>query len=164
MSTIVHDMNMEYYGRNLLATSDVVSTRVTGVLPRYDITGFTHETLRTIFVDISTFCINDVTYCVHRDVYGAGYFEDWHMDDAIKTNLDHRDDDSVTPRQVPIFSMFIFEDTDGFEFEGGSIEFMDGTVVEPIPGTYIMFDSREVYRENRVTLGEQNRLFIRFYE
>jgi len=86
------------------------------------------------------------------------------MDDAIKTNLDHRDDDSVTPRQVPIFSMFIFEDTDGFEFEGGSIEFMDGTVVEPIPGTYIMFDSREVYRENRVTLGEQNRLFIRFYE
>jgi len=153
--------NIEEYGRALLEEHDVVSKRVFDIAPSYLV--FTTDTLRNIIRQISHFCIDDVTYYVERRVHGAGDFIDWSLDEAILANLECDDQKSESPRDAPVFTMIMFESNYGTDFEGGTIEFIDGTVVEPIAGKYVLFDSREVYRMNTITVGEQKSLFVRFY-
>ena len=68
----------------------------------------------------------------------------------------------VYREQKPTYTLMVYESSYGTDFDGGTLEFVDGTIIEPKRGMYILFDSREVHRLNEIISGERNSILIKF--
>ena len=49
------------------------------------------------------------------------------------------------------------------DFQGGQLEFIDGTIIKPIKGDIIIFDSREIHRVNPLKSGIRNCIVMKLY-
>jgi len=145
---------IELRGKKILEEHDLSSKRIIGEIENYD--GFSNNLLSKIINTIPHFCLHDVTYYLKRITREKGFYMDWSVDDAIITNL--------SIHQPPIYSLVVYESNYGNDFHGGTLEFVDGTIIEPKRGMYVLFDSREVNRVNEITDGVMDIILITFYK
>ena len=145
---------IELRGKKILEEHDLSSKRNIGEIENYD--GFTSNLLSKIINTIPHFCLNDVTYYLKRITCEKGFYMDWSVDDSIITN--------VSRHQPPIYNLVVYESNYGNDFDGGTLEFVDGTIIEPKRGMYVLFDSREVNRVNEITGGVMDIILITFYK
>jgi hypothetical protein len=145
---------IELHGKKILEEYSLSSKRIIGEIENYD--GFSNNLLSNIINTIPHFCLNDVTYYLKRITGEKGFYVDWSVDDSIITN--------VSRHQPSIYSLVVYESNYGNDFDGGTLEFVDGTIIEPKRGMYVLFDSREVNRVNEVTDGVMDIILITFYK
>lgn len=145
---------IEIHGKKILEEYSLSSKRIIGEIENYD--GFSNNLLSKIINTIPHFCLDDVTYYLKRITREKGFYIDWCVDESIITN--------VSRHQPPIYSLVIYESNYGNDFDGGTLEFVDGTIIEPKRGMYVLFDSREVNRVNEVTDGVMDIILITFYK
>ena len=59
--------------------------------------------------------------------------------------------------------MIIYETEYDKDFTGGELIFADDFVVIPKRGLYVLFDSCEVHKVNKVKTGIRNHVLVKFY-
>ena len=159
---------LEEYGKKIIVAHDLVKKRFVGKVKNYD--KFTPQVLINIISGFSFFCLDDVTYYIKNMCHNTESFIDWKCDDATIMNIfrdskDLTNDNKMTyTEQSPFYTLIIYENDSGPDFEGGLLEFADNTMVIPEKGKYIIFDSRDVYRTNNVLCGMSKFILINFYK
>ena len=163
---------IEVHGKKVLKEHELSSKRIIGEIENYD--GFSHNLLSKIISTIPHFCLNDVTYYLKKRSHKDGFSMKWHVDDAIIMNVPKENPYPDMPisdkkmlvyrEQKPTYTLMVYQSSYGTDFDGGTLEFVDGTIIEPKRGMYILFDSREVHRLNEIISGERNSILIKFYK
>ena len=164
------------YGKELLKKDNtLVLKRRTGMLPDYDT--FKIEHLKNIVSECNLFNFDDLTYSIHSKEYIKNDFMKWHIDDALLLNrknlnnfkniidINCKNKHMVYKYEtlIPLYSLLIYENDYGKDFNGGELEFADGFTYKPTRGSYIMFDSSEVHRVLPIKSGTRFSKLIKFY-
>jgi len=164
------------YGKELLKKDNtLVLKRITGMLPDYYT--FNIEHLKNIVSECNLFNFDDITYSINSKEYIKNDFMKWHIDDALLLNrknlnnykniidINYKNKDMIYKyeNQKPIYSLLIYENDYGKDFNGGELEFADGFTYKPKRGSYIMFDSSEVHRVLPIKSGTRFSKLIKFY-
>jgi hypothetical protein len=162
---------IELHGKKILEEHDLSSKRIIGEIENYD--GFYNNLLSKIINTIPHFCLHDVTYYLKKRSHKGGFSMKWHVDDDIVMNVPNENlypDIAITDTEMLVYrdqkstyTLLLYESSYGEDFHGGTLEFVDGTIIEPKRGMYVLFDSREVYRVNKITGGDMNIILITFY-
>ena len=101
----------------------------------------------------------------------------WHIDDytllknisenqqQLKNNLlkISQNENLYTPTSAPKYSVIYYHSNYDHDFKGGTLEFVDGTIIKPEKGLVIYFDSREVHRLNVIEEGIRKITLLKFY-
>jgi hypothetical protein len=162
---------IEIHGKKVLEEENLTSKRIIGTFPNY--TEFSPSVLIEIINQIPHFCINDTTYYLKTRTHTTGFSMNWHIDDANIMNIPKDNMYSelaisdkkmlVYQEHKPLYTLMLYENNHGEDFTGGTLEFIDGTIIEPKKGKYVLFDSREVRRLNEIGSGERKSILINFY-
>ena len=161
-------IELQEYGKKIIVDHDLVKKRFVGKVEKYD--KFTPQVLINIISEFSYFSLDDVTYYIKNIYHDTDSFIDWKCDNARIMNIfrDSKDlinEDKITyTEQSPFYTLIIYENDSGPDFEGGLLEFADNTMIIPEKGKYIIFDSRDVYRTNNVRCGMSKFILINFYK
>jgi hypothetical protein len=106
------------------------------------------------------------------------YFMDWHFDNAkiIKNKKDFiknklSDNQTVISDKYtinyylekPVYTLIIYTCDYDKDFIGGTLEFIDGHIIYPKYGLYVLFDSRELHKVNILKKGVRTHFLIKFY-
>jgi hypothetical protein len=178
------------YGMNLLQEHpEIILRRTIGQLPNTINIENTNDIVEWIRVNeimkegnSNSINIKEIKV-VEREV--SNNFElGWHIDDCslIKHSKKFQEDMENNSREyknivgfigekyaiyakneLPKYSVVVYRSTINKDFEGGVFEFADGTRVEPREGMYVVFDSREVHRVQRVMRGNRRNIVVKFY-
>ena len=118
----------------------------------------------------------DYTYKINHRITHSGYNQNWHIDGrrvfelrpgvVCPTNQSILNSDTGINNKskyqihniynpVPIYSILYYSSTWGKDFNGGSIEFINGMVIKPMKNQCIIFDSNLGHHVNLQTSGER---------
>ena len=105
-----------------------------------------------------------------------GDYMKWHCDDAnIITHKSDTVDKYINqikisdkkslfyPNKMPKYSLIIYGSTYGKDFEGGILEFSDGTKIKPERNQCVFFDSREAHYVHKIKSGIRKLILMKFY-
>lgn len=65
--------------------------------------------------------------------------------------------------KVPKYTIIMYLSNYLLDFQGGQLEFIDGTIIKPRKGDIIIFDSREIHRVNLLKSGIRNCIVMKLY-
>ena len=154
------------YGKNLIESTNLKCER------RYGIINIDYESF-----EIED--INSIIDCTDYNIYfmkkenGVGFYMNWHIDDAQivkrKNGLDGQIKISEKHylhynKNKPKYTIIIYGSDYNIDFEGGLLEFADGTLIEPKKNYYILFDSDELHKVHKITKGIRKNILIKLYE
>jgi hypothetical protein len=162
---------LEEYGKKIL-TKEIKNKRTMGYFKNYE--GFNVDIFNKIIIEINLFNLNDVTYFVKKMVDNIDNEMSWHIDDAILMDVTEEEiynnikisenKQLVYHNQIPIYTLIINENNYNDDFTGGELIFVDDYKYIPKQGSYILFDSCEVYKTNKITSGMKKSILIKFYK
>lgn len=107
-----------------------------------------------------------------------GFEMGWHMDDISilrhskkhstdeLTNCFYKLNDKYTlyaRDDLPVYSCVIYCSDYNKDFTGGTFEFADGFIVYPEKNKFVIFDSREVHKVNKIKSGIRENYLIKIY-
>lgn len=117
---------------------------------------------------------NEIVYTIKKN--STGDYMKWHCDDATIISHKNQNIDRFVnqikisekkalfyPNKIPKFSLIIYGSTYGKDFQGGKIEFSDGTVIKPERNLCIFFDSREAHYVHKIKSGNRKLILMKFY-
>lgn len=103
------------------------------------------------------------------------YEMDWHVDDYQLINKNSKEqldgnyqsisnnETLYTPNTAPKYSVIYFHSESNNDFTDGTLEFVDNTIIKPEKGLAVFFDSKEVYKLNKITSGVGIYTLLKFY-
>jgi len=112
----------------------------------------------------------------HR-ITNSGYYQNWHIDgrrifelrpgiqcptSPVISNDKYQIHNIYNP--IPIYSILYYGSTYNKDFNGGSIEFINGKIIKPTKNMCIIFDSNLGHRVNLQTFGERKVSLIMIFE
>lgn len=117
--------------------------------------------------------LKDYDYIIIEKSNSIGFKMKWHLDDAvlITHKKDFMFDNQMKisekkvlhyPNKKPKYSLIIYSSEYNKDFKGGTFEFVDKKIF-PKKNMYILFDSREVHRVNKITYGNRKNYLVKFY-
>ena len=121
---------------------------------------------------------NDVVYSIKTNIKDD--YMKWHCDDALiishKSNLiqnveiNQQNQFKISdkkclyyPNKIPKYSLIIYGSTYNQDFEGGILEFSDGTKIKPEKNLCVFFDSREAHCVHKIKSGKKECILIKFF-
>lgn len=156
------------YGRKLFEEGRMIEQRKIGIFDHYE--SFSLELVKSIIN------VDDYDYQICEKHNETGFSMDWHLDDGVvvkhsksrlPTHGHHIFIDSnktiYYAKRKPIYSVLVYDNTYGVDFTGGELEFCDGTIILPNRGMYVLFNSDELHRVNKIKSGTRNTWLIKFY-
>ena len=66
-------------------------------------------------------------------------------------------------KKKPDYSLIVYDSDYGIDFNGGILEFIDGTKIYPKKNMYVFFNSEELHQVSRITKGVKNFRLYKFY-
>jgi hypothetical protein len=181
---------IEKYGKSILDQNpDIINKRVIGTIseiwneiPSDYSNMIIHTFLENILYKLNFINIDDYNYKIIEKINKSGYSMKWHIDDCqilkhsnkmakFKNTLTNQF--FISSRQsicyndngtIPLYSLIIYDSDYNIDFQGGSLEFVDGLKIYPKRGLYIFFDSREVHRVNKIKSGLRKSILVKFYK
>lgn len=153
------------YGKQLLDSSNNIIK--TGFIENYSEFNIDQIKLQNII----NFDLYDYVIC--KKVNKTGFHMKWHIDDCafIKHSKNNNVNNKISDRisifyknNPPEFSLIIYESKYGFDFTGGEIEFINGKIIKPDYGLYILFNSKIMHRVRKINSGERCCYLIKFYK
>ena len=154
------------YGKNLIESTNLKDERKYGFI-NIDYESFEIQDLNSI-ID----CTNYNIYFMKKE-NSVGFYMNWHIDDAQivkrKNGLDGQIKISEKHylhynKNKPKYTIIIYGSDYNIDFEGGLLEFADGTVIEPKKNYYILFNSDELHKVHKITKGTRKNILIKLYE
>ncbi len=127
-----------------------------------------------LFRDVIDF--DNYEYEIVKKTNTIGFFMNWHLDNALviknkKTDEKNPDKVYISDRHTlhyyikkPIFSLLVYESDYKKDFNGGTLEFIDGEIIKPKKGMYVLFNSNELHKVNKILSGERTNYLIKFYK
>lgn len=154
------------YCKNIFEKENLKSYRKINI-----INDFTIDNLKDIIN------IDEYNYDIIKKENIKGYYMNWHLDNAKVMNHKKNfigktyNQQPISDRHAiyyylkkPDFSLIIYNSTYNKDFTGGTLEFIDGLKIYPDKGLYILFDSREIHKVNKIKSGIRNSYLIKFYK
>ena len=154
------------YGKNLIESTNLKCER------RYGIINIDYESFEIEDINSIIDCTNYNIYFMKKE-NGVGFYMNWHIDDAQivkrKNGLDGQIKISEKHylhynKNKPKYTIIIYGSDYNIDFEGGLLEFADGTLIEPKKNYYILFDSDELHKVHKITKGIRKNILIKLYE
>ena len=151
-------------------TSNILTHRKIGMIDDYESFDI------GLFSDVINF--DEFDYEIIHKTNHAGYYMKWHLDNAkLISHKEAHMDKTVGPSHIqispkhtihyylrrPVFSLIVYESTYGKDFTGGTLEFIDHTIIKPMRGQYVFFNSNELHRVNRMLSGSRSSVLVKFY-
>ena len=170
-----YESYMQIYGKKILFDTNIKNSRKIGIIKNYE--NFNIDILKEILNECNLFDIDDYQYSIKSKQNKTNYEMKWHVDDACitKTNNNEYDKENLNfvsnkqflhfkyPDTKPKYSLIIYETEYNKDFTGGELIFADEFVIIPKRGLYVLFDSREVHKVNKVKTGIRNHVLVKFY-
>ena len=161
---------MEIYGKKIIKEYNLINDRKIVFINKE----FNEENIKDIIKEIvkDTINFNDYFMYIVKKENKEGFFMKWHVDDAqlIKKKVGYKDQIKVSDKyylhynkEVPIYTLIIYESTYNNDFSGGILEFADNIKIKPKKGMYILFNSKEVHRVHKILKGMRINYLIKFY-
>ena len=162
------------YAKIIFYTHELKKERIIGEISNYD------EFYINLFSNIISFDKYD--YEIVKKTNNCEFYMNWHLDNALivknkknTSNISKILSDtsciSISDRHTlyyyarkPVYSLIIYESNYGIDFTGGTLEFIDGVIIKPKRGLYILFNSNEVHRVNKILSGTRVNYLVKFYE
>ena len=156
---------------NAVDTSKDTSSVDTKTLSKY-----LEENIKLEFPDF-----NDYEFeIVYRYNQNNNYNIKWHIDNCVFQkhpikNIELLHDLQIISRdekyvyciwkynKVPKYTIIMYLSNYLLDFQGGQLEFIDGTIIKPTKGDIIIFDSREIHRVNLLKSGIRNCIVMKLY-
>ena len=154
------------YGKNLIESTNLKCER------RYGIINIDYESFEIEDINSIIDCTNYNIYFMKKE-NGVGFFMNWHIDDAQiikrKNGLDGQIKISEKHylhynKNKPKYTIIIYGSDYNIDFEGGLLEFADGSIIEPKKNYYILFNSDELHKVHKITKGIRKNILIKLYE
>lgn len=171
-----YESYLQLYGKKLLLNNNnIKNKRKTGIIKDY--VNFNIDILKEILDECNLFDINDYQYSIKSKQNKSNFEIKWHVHDACvnktknnqynENNLNFISDKQIlyykNPHEKPKYSLIVYESNYNKDFTGGELVFADEYIIKPKRGLYILFDSREVHKVNKVRSGIRNNILIKFY-
>lgn len=137
-----------------IENTDILSKRYEGII--HDYNGFKVSLLKELIDEYRLILFDDYDYCIKNMIYKEGEQLEW---DSDARHVSENIENSVPE---PKYSMIIFESDYNDDFSGGEFQFKDKTIL-PKHGKFFVYDSREVYKINKITTGVCTYILVRFY-
>ncbi len=127
-----------------------------------------------LFRDVIDF--DNYDYEIVKKTNTNGFFMNWHLDNALVVKNKKTDEKNpnklyISDRHTlhyylkkPIFSLLVYESDYKKDFYGGTLEFIDGEIIKPKKGMYVLFNSDELHKVNKILSGERTNYLIKFYK
>ena len=154
------------YGKIILENSELKNERKTGFI-NIDYENFEIHDINSI-IDISNYTI----YFMKKE-NSVDFFMNWHIDDAqiVKRKNGLNGQIKISDKHYlhynknkPIYTIIIYGSNYNIDFEGGLLEFVDGTIIKPKKNYYVLFNSDELHRVHKITKGNRKNILIKLYE
>ena len=154
------------YGTKLFTSQNLIEQRRIG-------SDFTIDVINDL-VDLSKYRYD---MCEKTNDAESRYYMGWHFDNAkiiehkkgfdTSKHLNHTFMNDRYSIQYyldrPEYSLIVYDSDYGDDFEGGVLEFIDGTKIYPKKGMYVFFNSLELHRVSRINKGTRKHKLIKFY-
>ena len=162
---------LELYAKQIYEIYNLKENRKIGIISNY--LEFKIEYLSRIIN------IDKYNYDIIKKEQSKGYFMKWHFDNAkiikhkpeLINNYIDENNIKISNKHIlhyyikkPIYTLIIYESDYDVDFTGGTLEFIDGTIIKPKKGLYVLFDSNELHKVNIMTSGKRINYLIKFYE
>lgn len=157
-----YESYMQIYGKKLLFNTNIKNKRRIGTIKNYE--NFNIDILKEILNECNLFDIDDYQYSIKSKQNNTNYEMKWHVDDAYATNKQNKIILHYNKsHEQPKYSLMIYETEYNKDFTGGELIFADDLIIKPKRGLYVLFDSREVHKVNKVKTGIRNHVLVKFY-
>lgn len=163
---------LKNYSKELLIRENLKSHRNIGIIKDYN--EFSIDIIRNLnIINIDTY-----TYDIVKKINTEGFSMKWHIDNAkiIRHKKNFVDNKNIVNQitlsskyalhyhlRKPTFTLIVYESDYDKHFTGGTLEFIDNTIVYPQKGLYVFFDSREIHKVNKILSGTRINYLIKFY-
>ncbi len=153
------------YGKQLLNDSNNIVN--TGFIENYS--EFNINQIKSL--NIIDFDLYDYIIC--KKVNESGFFMKWHIDDCAfikhskNTNVNNKICDRISifyKNKPPEFSLIVYESKFGVDFTGGKLEFVNGQIIKPDYGLFVLFNSMHMHRVHKINSGKRICYLIKFYK
>ena len=148
----------------------------TSTLDRENLNKYLEENIKIVFPNLNNYDFE----IVYRYNENNNYNMKWHIDNCIFQrhsikNIELLHDLQIISRdekyvyciwkynKVPKYTIIMYLSNYLLDFQGGQLEFIDGTILKPTKGDIIIFDSREIHRVNPLKSGIRNCIVIKLY-
>lgn len=127
-----------------------------------------------LFADIID--LDNYDYEIVKKTNTTGFYMNWHLDNALviknkKNENKSSDKIYISDRHTlhyyikkPIYTLIVYESDYEKDFLGGTLEFIDGLTIKPQKGLFVLFNSNELHKVNKIISGERTNYLIKFYE
>ncbi len=163
---------LKQYYSDLLITNNLKQYRKTGIIENYDIFSI------DIIKNLNIINFDKFSYDLVKKINTEGFSMKWHIDNAklIRHKKNFVKEKNIADQIVlnekyalhyhlnrPQYTLLLYESDYNKDFTGGSLEFIDNTIIYPQKGLYILFDSREIHKVNKILSGTRINYLIKFY-
>jgi hypothetical protein len=159
-----YESYMQLYGKRILFDTNIATKRKIGTIKNYE--NFNIDILKEVLNECNLFDIDDYQYSIKLKHNKTNYEMNWHVDDACVAKTKKKDKINLQYNksyEKPKYSLMIYETEYNKDFTGGELIFSDDLIIKPKCGLYVLFDSREVHKVNKVKSGIRNHILVKFY-